>query len=99
MESSDKDIEGSNWGSPLEHGFNDSVAYSRKRASQRVNVSPEVLNIDVKEDIPKTSEDNQVAGGPKALPFEFRALEACLESACSCLESEVCGLQVHYLLL
>ncbi|KAK7247622.1 hypothetical protein RIF29_42509 [Crotalaria pallida] len=25
---------------------------------------------------------------PKQLPFEFRALEACLESACRCLESE-----------
>ncbi|KAJ6740892.1 RNA SPLICING PROTEIN MRS2 MITOCHONDRIAL [Salix purpurea] len=29
-----------------------------------------------------------VAAGPKALPFEFKALEACLESACRCLESE-----------
>lgn len=29
-----------------------------------------------------------VAAGPKLLPFEFRALEACLESACRCLESE-----------
>eukprot|EP01018_Ginkgo_biloba_P016812 Gb_26503 [translate_table: standard] len=28
-------------------------------------------------------------GGPKVLPFEFRALEACLEAACSCLEMEV----------
>lgn len=27
--------------------------------------------------------------GPKVLPFEFVALEACLESACSCLENEV----------
>lgn len=26
---------------------------------------------------------------PKSLPFEFRALESCLESACGCLESEV----------
>ncbi|KAL3584185.1 hypothetical protein D5086_015246 [Populus alba] len=29
-----------------------------------------------------------VAAGSKALPFEFKALEACLESACRCLESE-----------
>ncbi|THG17670.1 hypothetical protein TEA_014779 [Camellia sinensis var. sinensis] len=28
------------------------------------------------------------APGPKLLPFEFRALEVCLESACRCLESE-----------
>lgn len=31
--------------------------------------------------------DNQ--DGLKVLPFEFVALEACLEAACSCLESEV----------
>lgn len=28
-------------------------------------------------------------GGFKVLPFEFVALEACLEAACSCLEKEV----------
>ena len=27
--------------------------------------------------------------GLKVLPFEFVALEACLEAACSCLENEV----------
>lgn len=27
--------------------------------------------------------------GPKLLPFEFIALEACLEAACSCLDNEV----------
>lgn len=31
--------------------------------------------------------DNQ--DGLKVLPFEFVALEACLEAACSCLENEV----------
>lgn len=31
---------------------------------------------------------NAYENGPKVLPFEFRALEACLEAACSCLESE-----------
>jgi Mg2+ and Co2+ transporter CorA len=31
---------------------------------------------------------NAYEDGPKVLPFEFRALEACLEAACSCLESE-----------
>lgn len=35
-----------------------------------------------------------VAAGPKVLPFEFKALEACLESSCRCLESEVCGLSI-----
>lgn len=31
--------------------------------------------------------------GPKVLPFEFRALEACLEAACSSLESETTDLE------
>ena len=36
---------------------------------------------------------NAIAGivsAPKQLPFEFKALEACIESTCTCLESEVC---------
>ncbi len=37
--------------------------------------------------------DNQ--DGMKVLPFEFVALEACLEAACSCLEIEV---KIHYFL-
>ncbi|GAU25414.1 hypothetical protein TSUD_70670 [Trifolium subterraneum] len=38
----------------------------------------------------KTHEDssNNVAAAPKPLPFEFKALEACIESACTCLEYE-----------
>ncbi|KAL2941932.1 Magnesium transporter MRS2-F [Bienertia sinuspersici] len=36
----------------------------------------------------QSSLDHSSSGGPSALPFEFRALEACLESACKCLESE-----------
>ena len=39
-----------------------------------------------KDDAPETS----VVAGPKVLAFEFRALESCLESACGCLDSEVC---------
>lgn len=37
--------------------------------------------------------DRAVAVDPKVPPFEFRALEACLESACRCLESETQTLQ------
>lgn len=36
---------------------------------------------------------NAYENGPKVLPFEFRALEACLEAACSCLESETAVLE------
>lgn len=39
------------------------------------------------------SDGKQLTGenrdGPKLLPFEFVALEACLEAACSCLDNEV----------
>ncbi|CAJ2676779.1 unnamed protein product [Trifolium pratense] len=39
------------------------------------------------EGIPDDSSNN-VDAAPKQLPFEFKALEACIESACTCLESE-----------
>ena len=34
-------------------------------------------------------QDLENQDGLKVLPFEFIALEACLEAACSCLENEV----------
>eukprot|EP00850_Spirogloea_muscicola_P006236 SM000029S10531 [mRNA] locus=s29:647963:650499:- [translate_table: standard] len=34
-----------------------------------------------------------VRGGPMALPFEFRALEACLEAACTFLDTEASALE------
>lgn len=34
--------------------------------------------------------------GLKLLPFEFIALEACLEAACSCLDNEVCHFFIHF---
>ena len=37
-------------------------------------------------------------GGGKVLPFEFRALEVCLEYACKSLEHEVRSLHIHDLL-
>lgn len=35
------------------------------------------------------SSPGRTRGGPNILPFEFRALEACLEAACSSLDAEV----------
>ncbi|KAK6927395.1 Mg2+ transporter protein, CorA-like/Zinc transport protein ZntB [Dillenia turbinata] len=40
------------------------------------------------DDMPHSKMGEPRTTGPKVLPFEFRALEACLESACRCLESE-----------
>lgn len=37
----------------------------------------------------KGKEEPVSSHGPRDLPFEFIALEACLEAACSCLETEV----------
>ncbi|KAL0922800.1 hypothetical protein M5K25_006820 [Dendrobium thyrsiflorum] len=42
---------------------------------------------------PRTNLDAYNNGGTKALPFEFRALEVCLESACRLLESETLTLE------
>ncbi|KAL8096441.1 magnesium transporter MRS2-F-like [Apium graveolens] len=41
-----------------------------------------------KKDDPNATVLSPAGGGPKILPFEFKALEVCLESACRCLESE-----------
>ncbi|RDX60725.1 Magnesium transporter MRS2-F, partial [Mucuna pruriens] len=43
----------------------------------------------------RVNSPNIVTGSPapKQLPFEFRALEACIESACRCLESETSTLE------
>ncbi|KAL0338677.1 UNVERIFIED_CONTAM: Magnesium transporter MRS2-3 [Sesamum angustifolium] len=50
------------------------------------------INFPSKEEEGKADAKEQAAesrDGPKLLPFEFVALEACLEAACSCLENEV----------
>ncbi|KAK7399337.1 hypothetical protein VNO78_10519 [Psophocarpus tetragonolobus] len=49
----------------------------------------------VRLDTPNIFEENMVtiASSPHQLPFEFRALETCIESACSCLQSETSTLE------
>eukprot|EP00252_Welwitschia_mirabilis_P008065 TRINITY_DN1976_c0_g1_i4.p1 TRINITY_DN1976_c0_g1~~TRINITY_DN1976_c0_g1_i4.p1 ORF type:complete len:337 (-),score=77.96 TRINITY_DN1976_c0_g1_i4:300-1310(-) len=42
---------------------------------------------------PSILDFNEYRNGQKGLPFEFRALEACLEAACSCLETETSALE------
>ncbi|KAA8547056.1 hypothetical protein F0562_003485 [Nyssa sinensis] len=65
--------------------------HSHHSWSQNFNASPDMPNTE------KNSRGNMmvapVAAGPKLLPFEFRALEACLESTCRCLESETQALE------
>ncbi|XP_027343147.1 magnesium transporter MRS2-F-like [Abrus precatorius] len=51
-------------------------------------------NLEIRADNPKISAGIvSLAPAPKQLPFEFRALEACIESACRCLESETSALE------
>ncbi|KAK7318396.1 hypothetical protein RJT34_03096 [Clitoria ternatea] len=56
-----------------------------------------ILNTEVNEtrmDSPKNDAENAIGTPvPKQLPFEFKALEACIESACRCLESETSTLE------
>lgn len=67
---------------------NNSRNNSGVRVSKDVSDAfPDTSNIEIKWGNPRNSED---LPAPKKIPFEFRALEACLESACRCLESEVC---------
>lgn len=60
---------------------------------EKQNIDTEMVHT-VEATLDSTSLDNSsikapVATSAKLLPFEFRALEACLESACECLESQV----------
>ncbi|XAR49761.1 hypothetical protein NMG60_11033061 [Bertholletia excelsa] len=54
--------------------------------SQNINSSPDMQHTE--KGIPHSTAGTPITASPKLLPFEFRALEACLESACRCLESE-----------
>ncbi|KAL3350432.1 hypothetical protein AABB24_023078 [Solanum stoloniferum] len=55
-------------------------------------VSPPNLSASFRSIDENKADGKQLAGenrdGPKLLPFEFVALEACLEAACSCLDNE-----------
>ncbi|XP_058088637.1 magnesium transporter MRS2-F-like [Magnolia sinica] len=48
---------------------------------------------DMKDCNPRSDLDGPKDGCPKVLPFEFRVLEVCLQSACECLESETSMLE------
>uniref|UniRef100_A0A5B7BL66 Magnesium transporter n=1 Tax=Davidia involucrata TaxID=16924 RepID=A0A5B7BL66_DAVIN len=66
------------WGSPSLN--------SHHRMSQNFNASSDMPNTEKNNSSSMT--EAPVAAGSKLLPFEFRAIEACLESTCRCLESE-----------
>lgn len=83
MESSDADMEDAGkatWSPPSQHDHFGSVDVSKG--------TDDMPSDEVKSNNSKSTMNLPVSAGPKLLPFEFRALEACLESACRCLESE-----------
>lgn len=82
------------WGSPslnTLHSSAKSLSMRRAPTCNFVNMKSQ----DIEGEGANSTINVSVAAGSKALPFEFKALEACLESACRCLETEVHG----YLLL
>jgi len=67
-------------------GPNSSKGHELEMTKKSTTVVPEMTS--------STSMPNLAAakdGNAKVLPFEFRALEVCLESACRSLEEEVCA--------
>ncbi|TKY60473.1 Magnesium transporter MRS2-F [Spatholobus suberectus] len=64
------------------------------RNGSPVRTSEDSDAFQVRADSPKISAEKVTgAPAPKQLPFEFRALETCIESACRCLESEISTLE------
>ncbi|XP_052195135.1 magnesium transporter MRS2-F-like isoform X3 [Diospyros lotus] len=78
------------------HHLQEHVSSPRDSAQQEKgtwgspSLNPHVMTKqNAENDSPSNMAQTLVPAGSKSLPFEFRALEACLESACRCLESEV----------
>lgn len=70
----------------------DSLLLRNRKSFARKSSSgwPEMDNSLLNKDSSRRARNSSAIGGvQKMLPFEFRALECCLKSACRCLESEV----------
>ncbi|GAB2287213.1 hypothetical protein Dimus_021594 [Dionaea muscipula] len=77
----------------LHRDDNNSMKNSSRTRSPRFSVGSEIPTPE-SESSARTCRLNEHLGSiPKQLPFEFRALEACLESACRCLDSETLTLE------
>ncbi|KAJ7967597.1 Magnesium transporter [Quillaja saponaria] len=74
-------VDDSNWANLYDLEEPQSTAVSPQNSSLGF---PQIRNQDKEEG----KQDLQNQDGLKVLPFEFVALEACLEAACSCLENE-----------
>ncbi|XP_039130982.1 magnesium transporter MRS2-3 isoform X2 [Dioscorea cayenensis subsp. rotundata] len=70
--------------------------YDKEEPESKMKSSPHDFGED--QDVDEKVEGGEKSGlvssnGPKVLPFEFIALESCLEAACSCLENEATTLE------
>ncbi|XP_010242771.1 PREDICTED: magnesium transporter MRS2-F-like [Nelumbo nucifera] len=97
-ESSDTDLEVAATASsdtPLFHVHSVLIKPSSQNISEQLHDSLgiSVPHSEMKDSSPKSTTDAPVGAGTKVLPFEFIALEACLESACRCLDSETSTLE------
>uniref|UniRef100_A0A1D1XTU8 Magnesium transporter n=1 Tax=Anthurium amnicola TaxID=1678845 RepID=A0A1D1XTU8_9ARAE len=82
------------WGSPSLHVSNGSAGPGAAVHHQHHDPLPEhTSSHNVQGGSPGSTLDGPKGGSTKALPFEFRALEVCLDSACRCLEAETLGLE------
>nr|TKR74218.1 hypothetical protein D5086_0000298210 [Populus alba] len=75
------------WGSPSLNTHHSSAKSLSKRRAPTCNFV-NMKSQEIEGEGANSTINVSVAAGSKALPFEFKALEACLESACRCLESE-----------
>ncbi|CAK7354634.1 unnamed protein product [Dovyalis caffra] len=78
---------GATWGSSSLNTHHLSAKNLTKRRALTYN-SVDMKNQEIEGEGANSTINVPVAACPKVLPFEFKALEACLESACRCLESE-----------
>ncbi|XP_058087368.1 magnesium transporter MRS2-F-like isoform X2 [Magnolia sinica] len=97
-ESSDTDMGVTNKGprySPsfLSHRKPESPSSMGISQQRHVSLENSMMIPEMKDCSPRSELDGPKDGCPKMLPFEFRVLEGCLQSACKCLESETSMLE------
>ncbi|KAJ7518531.1 hypothetical protein O6H91_21G073000 [Diphasiastrum complanatum] len=73
--------------------FPQDMRQRQQQALSLTNESEAHSHLQFPDTVVKSETTSSNRGGPNILPFEFRALEACLEAACSCLDTEATALE------
>ncbi|KAM0947388.1 putative magnesium transporter MRS2 [Dioscorea sansibarensis] len=87
------DMDGENRMNAVVSSPNQSGVGGQQSGSPKQYLASTTGNVEMAEGRPRPPLDLCKNGVTKVLPFEFRALEVCLESACRCLESETSTLE------